>query len=184
MALFSLVIGGVMSANFYGMRISQLTKAKLGATDDGRRALTKMSDEIRSAWIIKVGNGSATTFNEVSSGALQQGSAIQVYTNFNDMNTWVRYYFDSSTNQLKRIVAGQAARRASVVADSVANSTIFSAEDFSGNVLPLADDRNNRVISVKIEFNEILYPSVKIGPGKIFEYYKIETKVTRRYRTS
>jgi hypothetical protein len=65
-----------------------------------------------------------------------------------------------------------------VVANFITNSTIFSSEDAFGNVL--TNNQNNRVIALKLQFYQMQYPIVRIGPGNYYDFYQLSTKTTRR----
>ena len=69
----------------------------------GRRVL--LIDEIRSAKIVRVGSGSLTDFSEADVDSEQQGSAIQIFPSTNT-SEWIRYYWDSSDQKLKRTEDG------------------------------------------------------------------------------
>jgi prepilin-type N-terminal cleavage/methylation domain-containing protein len=174
-AIFSLLVTGMMIANSFGIRAHEMTKVKLGASDEARRAVNLLSTEIRSAKIIRIGNGTATSFAEVPLGSLQQGSALQIHATTNT-NSFVRYFWNNGDRQLKRSVNGS--NIVTVVADFITNQTVFSSEDGFGRILTNND--NNRVIGLKLEFYQLQYPVVKIGPGQLYDYYRLATKTTRR----
>jgi hypothetical protein len=44
----------------------------------------------------------------------------------------------------------------------------------------LTNNFNNRVIGVTLEFFQLQNPTVPIGPGSVFDYYRLRTKITRR----
>jgi hypothetical protein len=64
------------------------------------------------------------------------------------------------------------------VANSISNNLVFSAEDYSGSIL--TNNENNRVIGVTLAFFQLQYPSIPIGPGSIYDFYQLRTKITRR----
>jgi type II secretory pathway pseudopilin PulG len=175
MALLSMVVIGVLSGHFFGMRLFQLTKAKLGASEEARMALNRLTDEIRSAKVLDVGTGSLSSFVECGIGTLQQGNALQIYTN-SDTNTFIRYFRDPADKKLKRTVNGLSA--VSIVANAITNTVLFTSEDHLGTVL--TNGQNNRVIGLKLEFYQIAYPVVSVGPGGLFDYYQLSTRITRR----
>ena len=177
MSIMVMVVLGVLFVQSFGMRLFQLTRSKLGASDDARKAIDLMIAEIRSAKIIKIGNGGlgVTNFTEVSDGALQKGSAIQIYPTTNT-SAFVRYFWNTNTTQLERTTNGTTTF--TIVANYITNSVIFSSENAFGNVL--TNNENNRVISLKLQFYQIQYPITRIGPGNYYDYYQLSTKMTRR----
>jgi prepilin-type N-terminal cleavage/methylation domain-containing protein len=175
MAIFSLLMAGMMIANVFGIRAHEMTKVKLGASDEARRAINLLSAEIRTAKIIRIGNGDASSFAEIPLNSLQQGSAIQIHPTTNTAN-FVRYFWNSDDHQLKRSMNGS--NIVTVVANFITNQLVFTSEDGFGSIL--TNNQNNRVIGLKLEFYQLQYPVVKIGPGQLYDYYRLSTKTTRR----
>ncbi|HKI71245.1 MAG TPA: prepilin-type N-terminal cleavage/methylation domain-containing protein [Verrucomicrobiae bacterium] len=177
LTIMLMTLVGVLAVQFYGMKLFELTKSKLGASDDARKAIDLLCTEIRSAKIIKIGNGGlgATNFTECADNTPQQGSAIQIYATTNT-NTFVRYYWDSTTNQLQRTFNGIITK--TVVASYITNSGIFTAEDAFGNTNTLKTA--NHVISMKLQFYQIQYPIIQIGPGNYYDFYQLSTKISKR----
>jgi type II secretory pathway pseudopilin PulG len=177
MTIMLMALVGVLAVQAFGMRLFELTRSKLGASDDARKAIDLLCTEIRSAKIIRIGTGGLglTNFADCAPGALQSGSALQIYASTNT-NSFVRYYWNSATNQLERTPNGNSAF--TVVANFITNSAIFSAEDAFGNIL--TNSRNNRVISLKLRFYQMQYPIVRIGAGNYYDFYQLSTKTTRR----
>lgn len=146
-----------------------------GASDDARAAISKLISEIRSAKRIQVGSGDSSSFAEIEDGLAQEGSAIQIYASTNT-DSFVRYFIDGFDQKLKRATNGSSSFE--VIAQSITNTLPFTAEGFSGAVL--TNNRNNRVIGVLLQFYQIQYPVVSIGPGNYYDYYQLRTHVTRR----
>jgi hypothetical protein len=132
-------------------------------------------NEIRSAKIVRVGNGSYGSFTNVAMGAAQVGNALQIYPTTNT-SSFIRYYWDSGDRQFKRTT--DAGGTSVVVANFISNNIVFRAENHMGTVL--TNNQNNRVINLKLEFFQIQYPIINIGAGGLFDYYKLETRITRR----
>ena len=173
-----LVVGGAMAAYAYGLRTVQYVNPKLGSSDEARKAISLLTDEIRAARSIKIGSGTISTFTEAGPFALQQGNAIQVFPTVNT-NAYIRYFWDSSDERLKRTTNGSTATL--VIANWVSNrtdQTIFKAEDHMGRVM--SNSANNRVISMELNFYQIQYPRTPVGPGNYYDYYKLSAKFTRR----
>jgi Tfp pilus assembly protein PilW len=175
MAIVVMVLAAVISCHLLGLRLFELTKAKLGASDDARRAIGLMISEIRSAKFVRVGSGDLADFKEVGVNTPHVGNAVQVYASTNT-NFWVRYFLDSSDQKLKRATNG--ASEAAVIASSVSNQVVFSAEDFTGK--PLLNNSQDYVIGLNMQFYQLQYPAVEIGPGKFYDYYQLQTRVTPR----
>jgi prepilin-type N-terminal cleavage/methylation domain-containing protein len=176
MAIFGMVVVGLLSLHIFGIKLNAMVDVKLQATEDSRRALGKLVADIHSAGIVRVGTGDATGFTEAGFNTAQQGNAIQVYPVKTNTTKFVRYYLDTTDNQLMRI--DSAATTPTFVSGWVTNSIIFSSEDFSGNVL--SNNLNNRVIGIDMEFYKLDNPMISFGHGSYYDYYRLQTKVTRR----
>jgi prepilin-type N-terminal cleavage/methylation domain-containing protein len=176
MAIFGMVVVGLLSLHIFGMKLNAMVDVKLQATEDSRRALGRLVADIHSAGIVKVGTGDATKFTEAAFNTIQQGNAIQVYPIKTNTTKFVRYYVDTDNNQLMRL--DSAATTPAFVSGWVTNSIIFSSEDFSGNVL--SNSLNNRVIGIDMEFYRLDNPMISFGHGSYYDYYRLQTKVTRR----
>ena len=176
MAILGLVVTGILALHIFGMKLNAMVDVKLQATEDSRRALGRLVGDIHSAGIVKVGTGDASGFTEAAFNTAQQGNAVQVYPVKTNTTKFVRYYLDSSDNQLMRL--DSAAATPTFVSGWVTNSIIFSSEDFSGNVL--SNNLNNRVIGINMEFYKLDNPMISFGHGSYYDYYRLQTKVTRR----
>jgi hypothetical protein len=75
-----------------------------------------------------------------------------------------------------RIDNGQAEPQ--MIAQFITNQFVFQAEDFQGNVL--TNDENNRVVRMTLEFYQWKNPMARVGPGGRYDYYRLQTRVTRR----
>jgi prepilin-type N-terminal cleavage/methylation domain-containing protein len=175
MTIFGFVTVGLMWLHLFGLKQDQLVQSKLGASDQSRGAFSKMTSEIRSAKILRVGNVSGTNFAPVPFGTNQQGTALQIsFTT--DTNSYVRYYFVTNASELRRIQTGVAGY--DVVAQFLTNSVSFRAEDHLGNVL--TDGTHSYTIRTVMQFYQYMYPLTRVGPGYLYDYYKLEFKATRR----
>lgn len=175
MAVIMLVIGGVISSHVFGLKLNESTRARLSASDAARNAIGRLVVDVRSAKSIQVGNGTYAAFAPVADGSTQRGSAIRIYPTTNT-NSFVVYYRDSSDSCLKR--AETAAPSPKKIAEFLTNSILFTSENFKGQ--PLTDNEDNRVIGVDLQFYQIRYPITTVGPGGFFDYYQVQTKITRR----
>ncbi len=169
-----MVLLAVVSVHLFGLRMFELTRAKLGAGDEARRAINLLSTEIRAAKVVDVGALDGTNFTECAMYAPQQGSALRVQPTM-DPAQWICYYLASDTC-LKRFTSVSSAP--TVVAHSITNSIVFTAEDYAGTIL--TNNFNNRVIGVTLQFYQIQYPIIKVGAGNYYDFYQLQTRITRR----
>ena len=175
MSLMTMVLGGVVYSHIMGMKLMQITQAKLGANDSARKALGKLQDEIRAAKTIAVGAGSSNSFIAAINGGALQGRAIQIYPGTNQ-NSWIRYYYLTNTSELRRVTSSSSTPQ--LIASYVANAVLFSKADYLGNTL--TTDTGNSTINVRLEFYQLSYPPTKIGTNNVFESYTMQTCITRR----
>ena len=54
----------------------------------------------------------------------------------------------------------------------------FRAEDHLGNTL--VDGTSSYTIRTMMQFYQFQYPLTRVGPGYLYDYYKLEFKATRR----
>ena len=167
--LFVLLVGGIVGANLFGLRLYQVTENKLNSTDKARKALGKMADEIHTCKTTWVGNVSNGVFAARLDGEVQTGAGLLIYPTTNTAS-FIMYFRNPSDQSFRRTTS--APGTTTVLAQSITNSVIFCAEDHLGNVL--TNNQNNRVIHLTLEFFQ------KQRQGVAADYYKLETSVTRR----
>jgi hypothetical protein len=182
-SIFLMLMTGLIYTFLFALHLHETTATKLGASDDARKALINLTDEIRSATRIKIGSGDPGKFVEVGTNAPQTGASIQIFPDSNT-NDWICYYYETNTGsanyaKLCRTESANLGGSTAIVAHSITNSTsLFTCEDSYGDIL--GGDQNNRVIGVTLKFYQIEYPVVKIGPGNYYDFYQLHTRVTRR----
>ena len=174
-SIFFMVIAGVLSSHLFGQRMFGLTQAKLSAGDDARVAISRLVGEIRGCKTLMIGSGDISSFTEVGLSNLEQGSALQVCLSTNT-NNFVRYFWDISDKKLKRTTNGSTSSE--IIVHSLTNSLVFTSEDFNGTIL--TNHQNNRVIGVTMQFFQMQYPVIHIGPGYYYDFYQLRAKITRR----
>jgi prepilin-type N-terminal cleavage/methylation domain-containing protein len=172
MTVFLLVVGGIVSANLFGMRMFQITKTKLNVTTWSRQTIEQITGEIHACVAVSVGNITTNNvFEWLLDGETQQGNSLFIYPT-TDTNNYIVYFVNSSDETFRQTVATPNGTHTVILADSVTNTMAFSAQDFSGNVL--TNNQNNQVIHLTLEFHQ---------PERFMQgadYYKLETAVTRR----
>lgn len=179
MSIFSMVTVGMMSLHLFGQRQDQLVQSKLGASDQSRRSLSMLTDDIRSAKIYSIGNGEFSTFTAIANGTAQQGNAVKLQLT-TDPSRFVVYYFDTTERKLYRQHSGSPLPARTLIASGLtnftANSMSFRGENYRGATQ--TDLTHKGVVSVLLEFAQYQYPLTQVGPGLRYDYYKMEFKVT------
>ena len=168
-AVFLLVVAGVLSANLFGLRVFQIAQNKLTATDSVRKTVGKITDEIRNCSSAYVGNISNGVFVALNTGPKQTGSGLLIYPTTNTAN-YIIYFFNASDQTFRRTTSTPGST--TVLARAVTNALVFSAQDCLGNVL--TNSQNNRVIQLGLSF----YQPPRLGV--VPDCYRVETAVTRR----
>lgn len=173
MTVFILLLGGVIFANLYGLSMFRITETKLTATDDARKTLGKIANEIRScknAWIgnIKSSGNKSNVFEALLDGEKQEGNSLIIYPTTNTAN-FVIYFANPADQTFRRTTSTPGS--AVIVAESVTNAIAFRAQDHLGNLLT---NQNSRVFHLTLEF---FRPKRRL---QVADYYKIETSVTKR----
>src|SRR3982751_1886389 len=166
-----LIVGGMVSANLFGMRMFQVAQTKMTTTDFSRNTIGKLSDEVRTCNASLVGNVTNGTFVSLPDGLPQQGNGLIIYPTTNT-SSYVLYFINKADQSLRRTTSTQGSTK--IIAQPITNLVGFSAQDFAGNVL--TNNQNNRVFHVDLEFYR---------PKQFFndaDYYKLETSMTRRAR--
>jgi hypothetical protein len=175
LGLFSLVVIGVVYSQLFGMRMFNMTATRLGASDSARKVLDVVRDDVRSGKILDVGSGDSQHFTNTPGNNPRQGNALQIYPT-TDTNTYIRYYLDSTSQSLRRVASGSTQIR--ILASYLTNQIAFIAEDYAGNVL--TNDQNNRVIRMMLDFYQWEFPVARVGQGAFYDYYHLQTRITRR----
>jgi hypothetical protein len=171
MTVFVFVVGGIVAANLFGLRMFQVNAAKLNATEWSRNTFGKITDEIHTCNTVLVGNMTNGNFEGLLPGEVQQGTAIEIQPTTNTASL-IYYFVDSFDGTFRQTVSTPGGTHTIILADSVTNTMVFQAQDFSGQVL--TNSQNNQVIHLTLEFYQPEH--FMVGP----DYYKLETSVTRR----
>ena len=175
MTVFVLLLAGILSANLFGLRMFQVNATKLKATEWSRRTFGEITDKIHSCNTVSVGNMTTNSdFVGLLDGETQEGTAIEIQPTTNTASL-IYYFVNSSDETFRRTVVAPGGTNTVILADSVTNTIIFTAESLrDGNFQMLTNKQNNRVIHLKLEFYQPEH--FMVGP----DYYKLETSVTRR----
>jgi prepilin-type N-terminal cleavage/methylation domain-containing protein len=168
MAIFGVVMSGILGASLLGLKMMQVNETKLAATDWSRRTFGKFTDEVHSSTTIYVGNMDNGTFTGLIPGEAQQGNALMIYPTTNTAS-YVLYYLDPNAQQFWRTTDQT---NTTLLAESVTNTDVFSSQDFTGNVL--TNFASSQVVHLKLQIYQ---------PGHYLaapDYYQLETAVVPR----
>lgn len=172
-AVFSLTVIAFIYCQMFGMRMDQLVNSKVGSAELARMSFNTLATDIRAAKIWQIGNGDNVSFQGIPLGTNQQGNALKLSLT-TDTNAYYLYYFDTNQCKLYRCHSGSNVR--TCLAQYLTNSMYFQAEDFQGN--RETDLTHKGVINVVMQFCQYQFPITRIGPGCLYDYYRLELRVT------
>ena len=173
MSVFSFVTLGLVYTHLFTLMQDQLANSKLGASDASRLGFVMLADDVRAAKSWQVGNGDHDDFTPIANGNAQQGTALQIYRT-TATNSYILYYFDPEHKELRRRQSG--VDHAKLIAANLTNTMYFRAEDYRGVTQTTLTHKG--VIDVVMQFCQFQYPLTKVGPGYLYDYYKIQFKLT------
>ncbi|MEY4916185.1 MAG: hypothetical protein RL616_98 [Verrucomicrobiota bacterium] len=179
-----MVVAGVLSANFFGLRQSKLMEAKAGASDSSRRYVSQLLSDIKSAKGYDVGSMSGTNFIAITNGNFQ-GPAIRLFvaaisTNqVIDSSRYILYWFDttqaaSGNGMLNRMNSTNGV--AKVVLSNLVNTLYFTSENYLGDTQTVRTYKG--VIHTILQFTQFQYPLTAVGTNGLFDYYRIDCRAT------
>lgn len=167
LAIFLLVIAGLVSLPVLGLKMNAIASSKLEYTASSIKALNQIRNQVLQANSVQVGNGNNTTF--VANGT--NGDALQVYPGTNTSN-YVRFFMSTNTDALYE--CNSATNTLWVLASSITNQFVFQNVDFQGNAS--SSSREHYAIKMTLQFNQLNYRI----PTNSYEYYTLETEMTPR----
>ena len=169
-----LIMGGAMAAYIYGLKMMQFTQPKLSASDDARKAVSALMEDVRSAFDLEVGTLANGVFAHTSPNTEQIGNALRIYPSTNT-NQFVIYFSDITDSTLKRTTNNT---QFTTIVSGITNEFAFVAEDFKG--VHLSNDVDNFVVGLTLQIYQLKYPTVGVGPGQFYDWYQLRTKATKR----
>jgi hypothetical protein len=173
-SVFLFVIGAILVANTFGMRMVGITQPKLAAGGEIRNTMAEFISDIRSAKFIRIGNGTLAGFTNIVAPNPKEGNAIQLYATA-DTNVFVRFFRDAADQKLKRTTDEASA---TIVANSISNDIVFRAEYYDGTVL--TNEQNNMVIGITLQFYELDGTATPLGSGNYYKSYSVTNRVAHR----
>ena len=171
-SVFIVLVSGIVFANLFGLSMFRITATQLDVTDDVRKVMGKMGNEIQTCKSVWIGNVTNANFVALLDGELQQGNGLLIYPGSNPSN-FVVYFVNPVDKTFRRTTSTPGS--STILASAVTNALAFKAQGLNGSTLTtLTNNRNNRVIHLNLEF----YQAKRFR--QVSDYYKVETSVTRR----
>lgn len=186
MALMGLVIAGVLSAQFMGLRQDQLMESKAGINDYSRKAISEMLNDFRGAKGYDIGTAtSAGNFLAISNGNSMQGTAVRLYTavistnqTINLTNYTIYYYDTTQASNFDGVLyrCTSSATTPVAVASNLLSPMVFYSENWTGAVQTVRTYKG--VIHTTLQFEQFQYPLTRVGTNGLYDYYRIECRAT------
>jgi type II secretory pathway component PulJ len=184
MGVLVMVVMALLAAHLMGMREQQWVESKSGASDTSRRLLNQLPVDIRSSKMWFVGAMAGTNFSIITNSS--QGTALRLFETTNGSSA-ITYYYDlansgSSDGHLVRFTSSNSTPVivASNLVNWLGNGYTFNVEDYNGS--PATNDADSKsykcIIHVMLQFCQFQYPLTAVGTNGLYDYYKIEFKVT------
>jgi prepilin-type N-terminal cleavage/methylation domain-containing protein len=185
LAIFSLVVAGVVSTHLFGLRMIGLTEPKMLADAEARRFLNEFVRDVREANAATIIDGTT----RVSEGSVLRleywryggGGVTTNYTTYELDTTYaelIRYDTEEGVDQPARLVA-----------EGIANTAIFRREipdirgDLASNEIQRAEPGAHRaVIAVHLIYSLLPPTDYPLGPEQRFKEYELRAKVAFRAR--
>jgi hypothetical protein len=169
-AILLMLVGCMVTTHLLGLRSFQIEQTKLNASDEARRIVGVLMDEVHSCETFQIGTFTNSTFTGLPLNAAQSGPAVIIYPT-TSLTNYIVYFVNPADQTFRRATSVPGSTR--IVAQSVTNaSDLFRAQDYLGNVL--TNMQINTVLHLKLEF----YQATRYGVPP--DYYKLETSATRR----
>lgn len=184
MSLLVVVVMALMAAHLVGLRESQWVESKCGASDSSRRLLNQLPVDVRSSKMWFIGNMNGTNFTIVTNNS--EGTALKLFQTTNG-SMGILYYFDLSdaaNNNAKLVRTTTTNWQPVVLASNLVNwlggGYAFVVEDYNGMRATNDVDSNSykRIIHVTLQFCQFQYPLTQVGTNGLYDYYKMEFRVT------
>ena len=203
-----LMVSVVVAIQIFALRVYALAAIRLQATQDGRKALNQIRDDIRQGTLLQVGNtDNSGNFTAIAGPNAAQGSALQVFAGTNQGPPYSIYYLQTNlvgavsgnggissnlllwisvtTNSITGTSAGSFTTNVIRLACFITNLDLFAAEDWQDSwpgTTITNSLMNNQVYSVKLQFNQWAYPMAIAGPHVTDAngFYQLRTRVCRR----
>jgi type II secretory pathway pseudopilin PulG len=178
-----ILTGVLVGIQLFGMRVYTLAATKLTATEDARKTLNILRNQIRSAKLVYVGTYANSVFSRIADGRPQTGNALEIFSADanNTPNVIPVVYYQASSGS-KSGIFSVSNDVVNMMANYVTNRYVFTAEDYRAKILTTYD--NNPVIRVTLQFYQWEYPISVIGTNGVnaYNFYRLQTRISRRAR--
>jgi Tfp pilus assembly protein PilV len=171
--IFGMTVVALITLQMFGLRNNQVVESKLGASEQARASLMRMTQEVRAARTWEIGTVAGGAFTARALGTPQVGNALRVFSTDNT-NAFVTYYFNTEEQTLLRQPNG--VPDSQIIATDLTNAMRFEVQDYRGVIQTNRMWRN--CIRVIMEFSQFQYPLTPVGPGSHYDYYKLEFRMT------
>ncbi len=96
------MVGGIIAANLFGLRLFQVTQTKLNVTTWARETVEQITAEVHACNAVWVGNITTNgVFEGLLDGETQQGAALLIYPT-TDTNSYIVYFVNPSDETFRQ----------------------------------------------------------------------------------
>ena len=175
-AIFSLVVIGMVSLQIFGFKMNSFTSNKLKYTSDSHNALDQIRNEILEATesvIIGDYTASNSTFTAVANGQPEVGNALLIS---NGPTSLITFYLNTGSGRLYEL--GNTTNNQPTLlthSSSIVNLQPFQAMDCFGNTVS-AGGSTHYTIKTTLLFSNLLYAV----PTAVYDTYRVESSATPR----
>lgn len=174
MGLVVIVFAGMLTSHLFGMKLMERSNAKADASAEAWGNFNVLMSEVCSAKSVAVGSGTQSSFTEAAIDTQQKGVALQIYPTA-DTNVFTRYFLNTTAGTLNRMTNGASA---AVIASGIKNTDPFTFEDALGTIV--TNNQNNCALGLLLQFQQIQYTNLPVGPGNFYTSYQVRTRIARR----
>jgi len=167
MAVFLMVVAGVVSVPIFGLKMNGLAASKLNSAASSLKVLNQIRNQVMGANSVLVGNGTQSSFTANGTN----GNALQVYAG-PGTNNYVRFF--TSTNTGAFYEWNNVTAKLWLLAPDVTNQSVFQTVDFQGKVS--SSSQEHYAIRMTLQFAQLNFTV----PAKNYDYYTLETEMTPR----
>jgi len=194
----------VIAIQIFALRVYSLAAIRLQATQDGRKAMNQIRDDIRQGTLLQVGNtDNSGNFTAIAGPNAATGNALQVFAGTNQGPPYSIYYLQTnligavsgkggiSSNLLLwiSVTTNGATAGSSLITNTlrlacfITNLDVFAAEDWQDSwpgTTITNSLMNNQVYAVKFQFSQWAFPMAIANAADAYGFYQLRTRVCRR----
>lgn len=144
--LLLLVIGGVVSAQMFGMKLAQINETKARVLRESTMTFNRLEADLQNGRQVSVGDGDLQGFT--GGDDFFQGNALEIRET-DSSDQYIRFYRDAADDTLNRTESGA---KPQILARDITNEVVFVLQDLSGT--KLTNHMSSEILAVSLEFED------------------------------